>query len=230
MKGMLYSSLLYNRKFIKGAGIYTAAATVVGVGLIYISSMFPEYSPSIGILLSIMPLISIVIALEGVDREMESSLKIRFTNYTLSAVTPHKFAVNELLKNLTLTVYGTVLSMLMAVIFQVVGPGLFNSAMIDHIFTVIPMVGILCSLIEFGIMPLVIKFKSAEKAGMLVGVIVGFGIIFPVGILMNHRPSMDDILSVVQFPILPCVIALFILLYALFYLLLEKRLERGNLC
>lgn len=228
MKGMLYSSLLYNRGFIKGAGIYTAAAAVAGVVLIFISDMFfPGYSPAIAMLLSIMPLISIGIAVEGIGREMESSLKSRFTNYALSAVSPRKFAVTELLKNLILTAYGTALSMLMAGIFHIIDPDLFNGAVTKHTFAIIPIIGIICSLVEFGIMPLVIKFKSAEKAGLVIGVIIGFGLVAPIEFFRNRLPSIDDIL---QFPIVSCVIALFILLYALFYLLLEKRLERGNLC
>lgn len=227
MKGMLYSSLLYNRRFIKGAGIYTAAAAVAGVVLIFVSDMFPGYAPTIAMLLTIISLIPIVISLEGVDREMESSLKARFTNYTLSAVSPQKFAVAELLKNLILTAYGTALSMLMAGIFHIIDPDLFNGAVTKHTFAIIPIIGIICSLVEFGIMPLVIKFKSAEKAGLVIGVIIGFGLVAPIEFFRNRLPSIDDIL---QFPIVSCVIALFILLYALFYLLLEKRLERGNLC
>ncbi len=232
MKGMLYSSLLYNRGFIKGAGIYTAAAAVAGVVLIFISDMFfPGYSPAIAMLLSIMPLISIGIAVEGIGREMESSLKSRFTNYALSAVSPRKFAVTELLKNLILTAYGTTLSMLMAGIFHALGANLFRTLgdndIINYYFAIIPLVGIAFSLLEFGIIPLVIKFKSAEKAGLVVGVIIGFGLVAPIEFFTDRLPSIDDIL---QFPIASCVIVLFILLYALFYLLLEKRLERGNLC
>lgn len=235
MKGMLYSSLLYNRGFIKGAGIYTAAAAVAGVVLIFISDMFfPGYSPAIAMLLSIMPLISIGIAVEGIGREMESSLKSRFTNYALSAVSPRKFAVTELLKNLILTAYGTTLSMLMAGIFHALGANLFRTLgdndIINYYFAVIPLVGIAFSLLEFGIIPLVIKFKSAEKAGLVVGIIIGFGLIFPISMFMDFPLSIHDFLSYIQFPILAYMIVLFILLYALFYLLLEKRLERGNLC
>lgn len=234
MKGMLYSSLLRNLKFIKGAGIYTLAATVAGAALILVVDKFREYLPTAAMLLAILPLISIVIALEGVDREMENSLKIRYANYTLSAVTPREFAVTELIKNLILTAYGMALSLFMAGIYHIVSAGLFKSvgsdAMINHIFAVIPLFSILCSLLVFGIMPLVIRFKSAEKAGLITGIIIGAFLIYPMKRVMDSSLSMQDVITALHLPLVPCMIAIFILLYALFYLLLEKRVERGNLC
>lgn len=88
MRGLLYSSLLRNRGFIIGTAVYSVIAAVVGVVLIYLSRSYSDIASVLMFLLPVFPLISVVLALEGVDRELENSLKTRFANYALSAVTP----------------------------------------------------------------------------------------------------------------------------------------------
>lgn len=235
MKGMLYSSLLRQRGFILGAGIYTAAATVVGIFIMILGRSFPEIAPPLGVLLMIMPAVSVVIALEGVDRELEKSLKTRFADYTLAAVTPGKFATAELLKNLLLMAYGIALSLAMCVILRVAGEGFFKMIIDEYYLDwkflgVMPIAGIACSLIEWVIMPLVIKLKSAEKAGMIVGLIVGVVVAISMSGFVNNNVPGFDLGVLVEFPTVLYILAAAVLLYGLFYLILEKRIERGNIC
>ncbi len=230
MRGLLYSSLLRNRGFIIGTAVYSVIAAVVGVVLIYLSRSYSDIAPVLTILVNILPLISIVLALEGVDRELENSLKTRFANYALSAVTPRQFIMTELLKNFCFSAYGTVMGMLMLAIFALADASAFPD--VGFLFRLYPMAGILSGLIQWVMMPLVIKFKNAEKAGMVVGLIIGFGTVLPINLIQAKTDGgfEIDIKSLIT-PVPTAVFLLaVVLIYALFYVLLVRRVERGNIC
>lgn len=230
MSGLLYSSLLRNRGFIIGTAVYSVIAAVVGVVLIYLSRSYSDIAPILTILVNILPLISIVLALEGVDRELENSLKTRFANYALSAVTPRNFIMTELLKNFCFSAYGTIMGMLMLAIFALADASAFPD--VGFLFRLYPMAGILSGLIQWVMMPLVIKFKNAEKAGMVVGLIIGFGTVLPINLIQAKTDGgfEIDIKSLIT-PVPTAVFLLaVVLIYALFYVLLVRRVERGNIC
>lgn len=230
MRGLLYSSLLRNRGFIIGTAVYSVIAAVVGVVLIYLSRSYSDIAPVLTILVNILPLISIVLALEGVDRELENSLKTRFANYALSAVTPRQFIMTELLKNFCFSAYGTVMGMLMLAFFALADASAFPD--VGFLFRLYPMAGILSGLIQWVMMPLVIKFKNAEKAGMVVGLIIGFGTVLPINLIQAKTDGgfEIDIKSLIT-PVPTAVFLLaVVLIYALFYVLLVRRVERGNIC
>ncbi len=230
MRGLLYSSLLRNRRFIIGTAVYSVIAAVVGVVLIYLSRSYSDIAPVLTILVNILPLISIVLALEGVDRELENSLKTRFANYALSAVTPRQFIMTELLKNFCFSAYGTVMGMLMLAFFALADASAFPD--VGFLFRLYPMAGILSGLIQWVMMPLVIKFKNAEKAGMVVGLIIGFGTVLPINLIQAKTDGgfEIDIKSLIT-PVPTAVFLLaVVLIYALFYVLLVRRVERGNIC
>lgn len=230
MRGLLYSSLLRNRGFIIGTAVYSVIAAVVGVVLIYLSRSYSDIAPVLTILVNILPLISIVLALEGVDRELENSLKTRFANYALSAVTPRQFIMTELLKNFCFSAYGTVMGMLMLAFFALADASAFPD--VGFLFRLYPMAGILSGLIQWVMMPLVIKFKNAEKAGMVIGLIIGFGTVLPINLIQAKTDGgfEIDIKSLIT-PVPTAVFLLaVVLIYALFYVLLVRRVERGNIC
>lgn len=230
MRGLLYSSLLRNRGFIIGTAVYSVIAAVVGVVLIYLSRSYSDIAPVLTILVNILPFISICLALEGVDRELENSLKTRFANYALSAVTPRNFIMTELLKNFCFSAYGTVMGMLMLAIFALADASAFPD--VGFLFRLYPMAGILSGLIQWVMMPLVIKFKNAEKAGMVVGLIIGFGTVLPINLIQAKTDGgfEIDIKSLIT-PVPTAVFLLaVVLIYALFYVLLVRRVERGNIC
>ena len=230
MRGLLYSSLLRNRGFIIGTAVYSVIAAVVGVVLIYLSRSYSDIAPVLTILVNILPLISIVLALEGVDRELENSLKTRFANYALSAVTPRQFIMTELLKNFCFSAYGTVMGMLMLAFFALADASAFPD--VGFLFRLYPMAGILSGLIQWVMMPLVIKFKNAEKAGMVIGLIIGFGTVLPINLIQAKTDGgfEIDIKSLIT-PVPTAVFLLaVVLIYALVYVLLVRRVERGNIC
>ena len=216
MRGLLYSSLLRNRGFIIGTAVYSVIAAVVGVVLIYLSRSYSDIASVLMFLLPVFPLISVVLALEGVDRELENSLKTRFANYALSAVTPRQFIMTELLKNFCFSAYGIVMGMLMLAFYALIDADVLPDT--GLLFRLYPMVGILIGLVQWVMLPLVIKFKNAEKAGMVVGLIIGFGTVLPINLIQAKTDGgfRIDIKSLIT--------------PALFYALLVRRVERGNIC
>ncbi len=229
MKGMLYSSLMHNRKFIIGSLICFGASTA----LVLIGSFFFREYLVIALVLSmlskILPVVTLFIALEGLDREFESSIKNRFANYTLAAVTPGKFTAMELIKNLIMTVYGTGLALLMAFIFRLADNALVPD---DRIYILLVLMGVLAGIVQWVIMPLVIRFRSAEKAGMAAGLVVGFGIVLPVMLFTeNYAVDFSIFLEYAgAWKLIAGFFAVAVLIYLLFYLLLLGRLKRGNIC
>lgn len=230
MRGLLYSSLLRNRGFIIGTAVYSVIAAVVGVVLIYLSRSYSDIASVLMFLLPVFPLISVVLALEGVDRELENSLKTRFANYALSAVTPRQFIMTELLKNFCFSAYGIVMGMLMLAFYELIDADVLPDT--GLLFRLYPMVGILIGLVQWVMLPLVIKFKNAEKAGMVVGLIIGFGTVLPINLIQAKTDGgfQIDIKSLIT-PVPTAVFLLtVVLIYALFYALLVRRVERGNIC
>ena len=230
MRGLLYSSLLRNRGFIIGTAVYSVIAAVVGVVLIYLSRSYSDIASVLMFLLPVFPLISVVLALEGVDRELENSLKTRFANYALSAVTPRQFTMTELLKNFCFSAYGIVMGMLMLAFYALIDADVLPDT--GLLFRLYPMVGILIGLVQWVMLPLVIKFKNAEKAGMVVGLIIGFGTVLPINLIQAKTDGSFriDIKSLIT-PVPTAVFLLtIVLIYALFYALLVRRVERGNIC
>lgn len=230
MRGLLYSSLLRNRGFIIGTAVYSVIAAVVGVVLIYLSRSYSDIASVLMFLLPVFPLISVVLALEGVDRELENSLKTRFANYALSAVTPRQFIMTELLKNFCFSAYGIVMGMLMLAFYELIDADVLPDT--GLLFRLYPMVGILIGLVQWVMLPLVIKFKNAEKAGMVVGLIIGFGTVLPINLIQAKTDGgfRIDIKSLIT-PVPTAVFLLtIVLIYALFYALLVRRVERGNIC
>lgn len=230
MRGLLYSSLLRNRGFIIGTAVYSVIAAVVGVVLIYLSRSYSDIASVLMFLLPVFPLISVVLALEGVDRELENSLKTRFANYALSAVTPRQFTMTELLKNFCFSAYGIVMGMLMLAFYELIDADVLPDT--GLLFRLYPMVGILIGLVQWVMLPLVIKFKNAEKAGMVVGLIIGFGTVLPINLIQAKTDGgfRIDIKSLIT-PVPTAVFLLtVVLIYALFYALLVRRVERGNIC
>lgn len=163
------------------------------------------------------------------DRELENSLKTRFANYALSAVTPRQFIMTELLKNFCFSAYGTGLGMLMLAFYALIDADVLPDT--GLLFRLYPMVGILAGLVQWVMLPLVIKFRNAEKAGLVVGLIIGFGLVLPINFIQASPDGFGiDVHSLIT-PI-PMVVFLLgvVLIYALFYALLVRRLERGNIC
>ncbi len=229
MKGMLYSSLLANRSNIIGAAIYSAAAAVVGIILIFVSWEFPGYSPTLQMPINLFPIISVSIAVHGIGRETENNLKSRFTGYALTAVTPHKFAAAHLAENLALTFYGTALGTAVLLTLYLADDGMVN----EKLFALLPLFGVLCTVYDRGQTLLTIDIKSAEKANMIIvlpltAIAVAFAF---VGMKNQWLTGIEDLADNILAPTTVIIfIAAAAALHVLFFNLLVNRIKRGNIC
>lgn len=228
MKGILYSFFAKNYSYFTGALIYCAAACALG----FAALLLPDnilHNNGFNTLTIIIPLILLVIP-EFVLRDLESDIKSRYADYVLTAVTRDTFALGMMIKNLICMAAGLALSMLVAAVYYFVG-------ITDvTIFVLLPAMAAICGAVDWACTPLVIQMKSAEKAGLTVGLIIGIAVILPLMIAVSVFADEDAsvFLSIVNWltgaqALIPAYL-IAAALYAGFYFILLKRLERGNVC
>ena len=82
--------------------------------------------------------------------------------------------------------------------------------------------------------PLTITTKSAEKAGLIIGVCLGFGLILPFNLLaaaINDGSAWSGFFSLIGKPWLPwAVLGAAAVIYAVVYLIMLARVKRGDVC
>ncbi len=227
MKGLLYASAVLNKGWFYGAGAAAVLGTVVGVILQVLSQNgMAGFSPESVLL--VFPLIPMLILSEFLGRDLERSLKCRFTDYAMAAVSKNTVALTELVKNLLCAVISLVIASAMLLCYKLAGA---DFSLGDFVgmwgFT------LFVYAIEWTIIPLTVNLKSAEHAGLLMGIILGFGIVFPVLLIGNIITHEYDFLSVFMrllktpvWIVLPVTAAV----YVLFYVILLRRLKRGDVC
>lgn len=229
MKGILHSFFIKKYSYFTGALIYCAAACALGI----LTMLLPHkimLNDGIRTLSIIIPLILLVIPEEAVLRDLESDIKSRYADYVLTAVTRDTFARGMLIKNLICMAAGLVLAMIVAMVYHFIG--IADSA----IFVLLPAMAAISGAVEWTCTPLTVRMKSAEKAGMTVGLIIGFVIVLPLMIAVNVFADEDSTLymSIINWLTgAQVLIPTFIIsaaVYAGFYFILLKRLERGNVC
>lgn len=227
MKGLLYNSLIMNRTYLIAEAIFTLCSAVLGVVTILCFGQSSFLFVVLPMLLPTFPLVAVVIPLEGISREVEKHIQSRYLDYALTAVTRTCFALAELIKNITLMLIAYAASMLLIVIFNTVKPAVISD---DIVFKLIPCAVVITGLIQWLVIPLTLKLKSCEKAGMVVGLGLG-GIIGAFVAVVTISGNTSAIQKMLDSPwLLPIYFCSVIVLYAVFWFILLKTLERGNIC
>ncbi len=168
MKGILYGNFLLNKKWFIAAGI----AAVLGTAFCaFFVSLVPDEA---GVVATVLQLVVIAIIMEWPGRNLEANIKCRFTDITLAGgITKSTFVTSELLKNVISIGIGLVMCMVMQLAMSVFDKSFFTLETVKLIAVMAVTMGAL----EWTASPLVIHFKSAEKAGLLMGLIFGFGLV-----------------------------------------------------
>lgn len=229
MKGLLYASCVLNKKYFIGAGITAAAATIFAVVCELLSGQrfFNEIAYYVIFIASVLPA---GIALEYPARDLEKNLKTRFANYALAGgITKNRFVLAELMKNLMCVAGGAAVCCIVSLICIAVKPGYLVTPNI--VFHLLIIVGI--GVIEWCVAPLTITTKSSEKAGLIIGVCVGFGLIFPFNLLAaaisdGSAWSFFGLFSKPWFPW--AVLGAAAVIYAVVYFIMLARVKRGDVC
>lgn len=232
MKGLYYSYLVQKKGFLIGTAITALLIAALGCTLILLSSneSISEgarwmSSLTAGLVVMYFPVICAIIPGEGLNRDLEASIKCRFQNYIFSGMTYSRFCNIELVKNLATQAVSLAAIGFCDLMFLIADP----TAMTYEIFAGQVMVALLGNVINWLAMPLTAVLKSQEKAGLIIGIGLAF-IISPLMIYaLDNGDELD--LSWVGEPLTMVIaVASTAVLYALGYLIFYKVMKRGDLC
>jgi len=227
VKGILYGNFLLNKKWFIAAGI----AAVLGTAFCaFFVSLVPDEA---GVVATVLQLVVIAIIMEWPGRNLEANIKCRFTDITLAGgITKSTFVTSELLKNVISIGIGLVMCMVMQLAMSVFDKSFFTLETVKLIAVMAVTMGAL----EWTASPLVIHFKSAEKAGLLMGLIFGFGLVLTMitfcTIFTEEKETfVSGFFSLLSGNWLPLIIVgISAAIYVIFYFVLLSRVKRGDVC
>ena len=230
MKGLLYESFLLNRRWFLGTGIMTALSTAAFSLMLPNTEPDPDIVNTLGIMYIFIALMVMVLCSEWTSRHLEKNIKCRFADITLAAgITKNTFVLAEFLKIVISVTAGFAMCMAMTGIISIFESGFFSSGKVK-LLSALAVFGILT---EWAIIPLVIKFKSSEKAGLVLGLIVGLGIALPLVLIFGR--DMDEIPAKLMTLfskkwLYPAFLGACAALYAVVYAITLRMVKRGDVC
>lgn len=226
MKSLIYSALRLNRGYFIGAALTFLISTAVGAPLLYSAWYNGSDFYRLGNLcVYILPVLPIVIISEFYARDLERNIKSGFLNYTLSAMTRRKFVLSQLVTNLCCTGLGLLLGLELLLIFRAVNPEYVPPEM----FGGLSLMALAGSVAEWIIIPVTIRLKSAEKAGLIVGLLIGFGIVLPMILVykVNGYSLGFNLVSLLNIQYVLIFLATALLIYAGVFASCISLLKRG---
>lgn len=228
MKGILYGKFLLNRTWIMVSGLIAVFGTALCAGCIV---LFPgTNSGFLSVLFIGIQLVALAVMTEWLGRDLEANIKCRFTDMTLAGgISKNKYVLTELIKNLLTIALGLAVCLLMQLIM-----GAFdNSFLTLEGFKNLSLFALFVGAFEFALNPLIINLKSAEKAGLLFGLVLGFGIVCPV-LAISKALEFDLGLALLRIIksswFAPGVVGFSAAIYAIFYFVLLHRVKKGDVC
>lgn len=181
MKGLWYAYLTLNRKYWIGAAIAFVVVIAAGVLIMVFADDDPASMGAESLLLMIMPWVAPMVLSEAICRDLEANIRRRFAQYSLCAVTHRTYVMFYFTVLLATTAVGMVLAV--ATILALCGFAqlpLAGSALIspdDIPFSLFVLA--MGNVFTWLMMPLTMELKSHEKAGLVGGLVLGFGVVMP---------------------------------------------------
>ncbi|MDE6724592.1 MAG: hypothetical protein K2J79_03210 [Ruminiclostridium sp.] len=232
MKGLLYYSLLLNKKWFWGAGIIAAVSTAV---CFFLYKNDDAHNVIIELSFTLLQTIVVFICTEWLGRSLEADIKCRFADYVLTSGTSKRtFILVELAKN----IISLAISYAMCIIMQFI--------MRFRDFTFLRPIILLNFLLIVGILRWItslvtIPLRSAEKSGLIV--VIAFVLVIIVllalppvkvndgGIIYQEMPFIaylvwSEMLWLHQIVYLAVIAAIYAIVYALFL----HRIRKGDVC
>lgn len=229
MKGMIYLSLIMNKAYIIAAAIVFAVSAALNVILVILAGNNLIIEALLPGVIVIVPIVGIVVLFEGLGRNAEKYMKCRFFNVMLSGMTPLRYATVNLVEHLIYLAAGFVF------IFITLGISALTGFVINefHIKSFVDMT-VLFSLVDKIVMTLTLKIGSAEKAGLIVGLIVGFGLVLPIMLLNDTFSEAGIVIDFHEFItnnlVFFCFLGAAAIIYALDYYIEYRIVKRGDVC
>lgn len=228
MRGILYGKFLLNKGWFIASGI----VAVLGTALCAVcNAIVPDNGSGVlTVLFTGIRLVALALMTEWLGRDLEANIKCRFTDMTLAGGISRKmYVLTELVKNLLTIAAGGMLCLLMQLVMNVFDGGSFTWESVKNLALFVLFVGSL----EFALNPLIINLKSAEKAGLLFGLILGFGIVCPA---LAISGALEYDLGAALLKIIgsewfaPAAAGFSAVIYAAFYFVMLHRIGKGDVC
>ena len=230
MKGLLYESFLLNRRWFLASGIMAALFTAAFSLVLSYTEKDPEIANTLGMIYIFVALMVMVFCSEWTSRHLENNIKCRFADITLAAgISKNTFVLAEFLKIIISTAIGFAMCMAMTGIISIFESGFFSSDKVK-LLSALAVFGILT---EWAIVPLVIKFKSSEKAGIILGLIVGLGIMLPLVLIFSRDLENVPVKLMTLLNkkwLFPAFLGACAALYAVVYAITLRLVKRGDVC
>lgn len=242
MKGILYEGFLLNRKWFLAAGIIAALGTLTCAAMIAVSDKDPVLTGTTNVIFIVVLALTTVMCAEWLDRHLESNLKCRFVDVTLAGgISKSGFVMSLMLENLITTAISFLMCLAMNGVMFVTDKAVGGEVPFWDVFYIklAVLLALFAGIVDFISLPLVIELKSAEKAGLVIGIIFGFGIVLPGMIIYNYlnpEPGKFGVFLEMIYKFLdapyfyPAVIGAAAVIYAVFYVITLNRVKRGDVC
>lgn len=225
MKGLFYSTVKSNRGYFITAFVAFLCSTVAGSVILAIVRQSGNDKYGLAFLSPfILPLLPSFILCEFFGRDLERNIKSGFLNYTLSSIPRESFVLSQLLTNIIFSALGLVIGLGMLGIFRAVGGEEWVGS---YYFRILIMAAIACSIVEWLCIPVTIALKSTEKAGLAVGIVIGFGLVLPLMAAYNSVMTEFDVNILISPEAMLIEAGVAIAVYAVVYLVCLKMLKRG---
>ncbi len=225
MKGLFYSTVKSNRGYFIAA--FVAFLCSIAAGSVILTIVKQTGSDKYGIAsLSVffLPLLPFFILCEFFGRDLERNIKSGFLNYTLSSIPRGSFVLSQLLTNIIFSALGLVMGFGMLGIFRAVGG---EERVGSYYFRILIMAVIAASIVEWLCIPVALKLKSAEKAGLAVGVVLGFGLVMPLAAVYNSVMTEFDVNILISTEAMLIEAGAALAVYAVVYLICMRILKGG---
>lgn len=166
MKGLLYSWFITKKSYwIATLVVFAVLLTAIFAAvphLGFLDELLPFFAVISGIVLIIIPC-------ESLCNELEASIRTRFADYALAAMSKKTYVNVLLVRNLICMGISVVLGYIIFFSYIYVT----STELLPELILLVPCLALLTYATDFICIPLAIKMKNAEKAGLIVGFFYG---------------------------------------------------------
>ncbi len=225
MKGLYQTFFLLRKNYFIFPAIAAFIIMITGCLLL----IFAESEDAQGItamLILLAPMICAMLPGEAICLDFDRSIKTRYANYLLSGMSYTRFCNIELIKNLMVAAFSLAIVCVCDLAFWLANHTVPVDMFMLHIISIL-----IVNAGNWLLMPVVVKFRSADKAGLIIGLavgIIGTPLIF---LAFNDEATLSKLISALESP-LSALMALGVALamYAIGYPLFLRTVKRGDIC
>lgn len=226
MKGLLYSWFIFGKKYwITALAVFAVLLTAIFAAiphLGFLDELLPFFAIISGIVLIIIPC-------ESLGNELEASIKTRFADYALAAISKKTYVNMLLARNLICMGISVVMGYI--IFFSYIS--VTGTELLPELILLVPCLALLTYATDFICIPLAIKMKNAEKAGLIVGFFYGvFTLYFLLHVNFFSDGSAVETAAFIKFDLQTegVLMSAAVLCYAISYAAALKIVKRGDVC